>query len=307
MAERVRAVIDGGVVLLQRSADGEDETLSRRWRVRAKGGDPAGAVDASSQVQSLVDAIEANGGGVLEFDPGDTFKIDQPITHDPGDGELVVIAHGATINYTGSSGVLWDIDSSGSAATAPRPTFLGGRWVGTSNADGCFKVTDTGRCRFRDLTVQAFGGPAWWLRNVDVWTENTSVSGCHSIDNARVAQFDPASVTGGGGTQSFARTRFRDLFATGGDDFWFYCRGGVYDSIFDMIAGNCGSSLTSVFYVSDTMGGTHIEDLKVESGGASTTLFTDGGFSGSKPSVGRYWLRDDITFGDATAVSNPPV
>lgn len=242
-----------------------------------------------ANLQAVLNDIASEGNGVLYLPPGSDYLLDSPLTWDPWDGDLVIVAFGAKVSYTGSDHLL-RIDSAGNmASNAPRVRGFGGRWLGTSAAEGCFSVTDTGDVLFQSGMIDGFSnGAAFHPQNVAGWTENLNVLDYYVNGCRHVAKFDPQSVTGGvGGTESFARARFRNLVIRGGSSgySWFHCRGGVYDADFDMIAGNIVAG-AGVFDLGGAMGGTQIDKVNVEGGDATSWYYNFDTFTGSKPTIG---------------------
>jgi hypothetical protein len=116
-------------------------------------------------------------------------------------------------------------------------------------------------------------------------------------------------VSGGSGTESFARTHVGKIRVGYGvsDQPQIRCRGGVYDSYFDRVSGNIGDGVI-LYSLAGTMGGTFIAPPSVENNVGPTnydgTLFSWGTFSGSAPYIaGPITLRNSIVMSSGTALA----
>ena len=210
------------------------------------------------------------------------FQFDSP-------ANIVIDASHAQFIYTGT-GYPFHFYQSSSPPNSNRLHWIGGWFEGNSSAAGCFKLDDIIASVFVRTMVRNFNsGIAFHLRNVVAWSEQNTFIDVKIAEVGRMFQFDPASVTGGTGTSSFARTSIINLKG-GAAEYWIYNNGGgVYDSLFFGLYGNLGTQCKAVAYLSGGMGGTVISNIGVEQGDpAASYIFEIGTFIGAPPIVSNY-------------------
>ena len=214
---------------------------------------------------------------------------------------MVLDAFGAKVTYSGT-GVLLTLMTTSGGAFQPLPIVLGGMWIGPGNTSGteCFRIQDVRGAKLEFCYVKEFG-IGFHLRNWITWTELTSILNCVDDNCQHGIYFSPASVSGGTGTESFARTRVLNFWCGGGvaNKAKIHCQGGVYDGQFGWIGGNIVDDVV-IFHLEGSMGGTKIGQVAFENQGGTTqtgVLFEWGTFSGSGPDiVERPVLRNNIIF-----------
>lgn len=247
-------------------------------------------------VLTALGLLQANGGGTLLLEPGVTYAFPEGVAWDPDDGRLTVEARGATINYAGT-GYCFNLGRANPVGqTATGVKIYGGTWVGNASATGCFFVSDINRTEFHDLIVREYTASyAWSIWNQSNWTENTTIYNCQSANNLGAINFTPASVSGGTGTESFARTKVHDLGLSGtGAGPMINCRGSVYGSEFFNTHGNVSGSPV-IFHLEGGMSGTTIFHTDLE--GSAYTLFEYGTFTGNIfKLLGPFVLRSAAVF-----------
>lgn len=304
----IQALLADGQVL-GRDSDDTPGPVNLGLSVLNYGAVGNGTTDDSTAFDAALDALRGN-GGVLRIPGGKTYKLVTGVTWTATtDGPLVILADGAIIDYTGT-GICLAIDATSSAATTPKVKVRGGHWKGGSTGDACFRVTDVTGCEFHGCRVDGYTtGIAFHIRNLNYWSEQTTIRDCVSSSCQHAIDFEPASVSGGSGTESFARTHVSNLRVGGGTSAQplIRCRGGVYDSEFDHISGNIVDGVI-VFSLAGTMGNTWIRGVSVENSAGPTnfdgTLFDWGTFTGSTPSIaGPISLRSSIVLSSGTALA----
>lgn len=218
--------------------------------------DAGGGGDLDTALAAALTAAEAAGGGKIVIAPG-TYTSDVDHSYDPAQGHLVIYAEGATITYSGT-GVFFTVHSStGGGGTKPFVTVIGGEFLGTASAVGCFRVLDSQGTIFKDNKIRDFSkasvlgeGFAFEIRNEESWCEITRIHGLKTNCHHAIV-FTPQSLSGGtAGSESFARTEFIGCQVSGGvaasGDPLMLLRGGVYDSIFRDIKGNIASGAVAM-------------------------------------------------------------
>lgn len=210
----------------------------------------------------------AEDGGVVVIPPGGTYKLSQPFTVRP---QVELWAHNAQIFYSGTEVMctlkLWDDN-----VVLLGPKVLGGRWVGAGAASRGFLIEDARYCELAHMSIASFKTSAIELRIVDFWTEVCWLHDLEISAERHAVVFSPASVTGGSGSESFARTRCQRIqiqkkrnTPSGHPLFWL--RGLVYDSTFSDIGGNLQAPDVPVFrFDAGNYVGTAIANLGFESG-----------------------------------------
>ncbi len=221
-----------------------------------------GVNDDTAAFQKAFDQLQQGGGGILLIPPA-TCVIDGTVTIDPvaGDRDVVVMAHGVTLNVTGLD-YGFRVAPSGTHPRLPRLIWYGGRVVGTDMGAGAFRLENSGRATFRDVTITGFAnGSGFDLVNTTAWSENNTFSGLRLSNLQYGFRFMKD-----GGKGSFARTRIYDLVGSGlGYWVWVAPDTGVYDSSFEMFGGNLGRSVSqAVFHLAGGMRGSSISNIKVE-------------------------------------------
>lgn len=148
------------------------------------GFDPAAsAAENTTALQAAVDEA-VTVGGYLVISPSSTeYEVDGTIQWDAADGGLIVFAHGATINYTGSS-FLWHGQMQTATAGQPSWLFYGGTYKGTSAGVACFYGVDVRNGRWLDVEVEGFDtGTGWWFENEGIWCERNNILRSESRTN----------------------------------------------------------------------------------------------------------------------------
>jgi hypothetical protein len=201
---------------------------------------------------------------------------------------MSIYARSATVNVADK---VIETHASGTSSTVKRPSVVGGRWIGPGGTAGSQGGTfayleDTGNALVRDVTVLNFG-KAFYHRNYTCWSEDTLIDGANVLSCDRLAQFDPASVTGGAGTSSFSRTRYKNVFFSGGFGNCIYMsdNAGVYDSSFEIV-GNLAAAVTDFVRLAGSIGGTTF-DIRVE----DTTNTAHNLFNGAATLSGKARLK----------------
>lgn len=237
--------------------------------------------------QSALDQIASDGGGRLVVSPDAAHEVSEDLTYDAAAGPLVVVAYGATITQSGTGELLRVHNSSGGGGTNEGPTILGGTWIGNATATHGLVIDDTSRCRIRDAWFRGWTtGTAVEVRNTDSFSEQTRIDGCILSNSKHALRTVPASLSGGTGTESFARTRVRDTIVSNGTsgEALIDLNGGVYDSIFDGIAGNMAAG-AHLFNLNGGLLGTEIRHVGIEGGDSTSRLFVPGASLTDKPTL----------------------
>lgn len=234
------------------------------------GGEPivltstGGSLDG--HLQAALDEA-ADGGGVVVIPPGGTYSLSQPFTVRP---QVELWAHNAQIFYSGTDVMctlkLWDDN-----VVLLGPKVLGGRWIGGGAASRGFLIEDARSCEIAYMSIASFEEWAIQLRTVDFWAELNWLHDLRITADRHAVVFSPASVNGGSGSDSFARTRCQRIqlhkkrnTPPGYPLFWL--RGNVYDSTFSDIGGNLQADDVSVFrFDAGNYVGTTIANLGFES------------------------------------------
>lgn len=223
--------------------------------------------------------------GLVVLPPGKNFRINTGLTWAHTQGELTILAHGATVTYYGSGTALTATMTSGTSGL-PSIRIFGGTWVdGGGTAAGFVKLSDVRQSYFDKLIVKNFTvGTAFTLSNDTKWCEKNTFNDIQVRDCNKAFQFQ---VTGG--TGSFARTTVSNLRLTGGVagvcliDMTNACN--VYDSYFAPIHGNITSDAI-VMKLDGGMGGTAIGPISVEqTNGVTDAYIFSVGTLGTIPTV----------------------
>lgn len=251
--------------------------------------EPGGNLD--TPLQAALDQAHADGGGQVFIPPGVNWTGSAEITVYENT-ELFMYGVKRTFTGTGDAFILDNTDGTGAENG---PHVRGGWLIGTSAAKGAYLLQDTNACRVSDQKITGFIGSggdivnnirgyAFHLRNVNHWTELTRVFNCDMSGNRHAIVFSGSTVTGGAGTNSFARTRFLFCTISGGSALYplVLFRGNPYHSSFTHIGGNIPASVSVFAFESGQMGGTVLSELGFERTGAGASLFA---MIGAGPSI----------------------
>lgn len=210
----------------------------------------------------------AEEGGVVVIPPGGTYKLSRPFTIRP---QVELWAHNAQIFYSGTD-VMCTLTTGKDNTVLLGPKVLGGRWVGSGAAARGFLISDARTCELAHMSITGFETSAIELRTVGFWTELNWLHDLRITADRHAVVFTPASVVGGSGSDSFARTRCQRIQvhkkrSTPPRYPLFWLRGLVYDSTFSDIGGNLSADDVPVFrFDAGNYVGTTIANLGFESG-----------------------------------------
>lgn len=254
-------------------------------------GDVSG--DATSAIQAAITAAETNGSGVVKFG-SKTYRIEGNLSVDCREGRIIDIdARGAILEFDGS-GVGLTITDTELSEYNRGVHILGGMWVGTTNGvfgngglSTIIRVQDIVFCTMVGVWITGVtAGTCLEVRNLNYWTEQTTLLGCKLTHSARAIDFVPASVSGGAGTESFARFRASGCVFSGGatGGYLVNLSGDVYASSFTDCGGNVNPG-ANVYYINGAHLGTTIMNQDFEGGNSSSRVFTVG------PNIGANYPR----------------
>ena len=237
--------------------------------------DPTGVADFSTAIQNALTQLQSNGGGTLIIPKG-TYSQATGAIYDCKYGSIRIIADGATITYSGTGvGLTLTNSLGGGGAAIYRPIIEAGLWIGSSTGT-CIRVLDCSRAQIQGAWVSSGTGTCVELRNYASYCEQTVITGCVLVGGTALIT-NPASVTGGTGTGSFARTRVTDTIISGGisGQWLVILNGQVYDSSFLNLGGNLNAGANG-FYFNGSHEGTVVQTLGFEGGNSSSVLLGQG-------------------------------
>jgi hypothetical protein len=158
--------------------------ISPRWDHGAANN---GSTDDSVALQAAIDQACSTGRPLLLEG---LYAHASTLTWAHTQGALRVIAHKATITYTGSS-TAWLMTMNTAGANQPSVFFEGGNWVGTASGVACFYSRNLRLGVWRDVQVEGYtNGKAWWPQNVGYWSERNYYEDWSSRNNERAFHFD---------------------------------------------------------------------------------------------------------------------
>lgn len=169
--------------------------------------------------------------------------------------------------YYNGTGVMLTVTQLETQAYFDRLKIKGLKAVGTSSAVGCLRLIDCNAPLIEEPEIHDFSGAGAFainMQNYAQWSEN------HTYMSPKISSCDigwlieGASITGGTGTESFARLRILNGFCASGT-YWVKNLGGAYDGIIQL-RGNMGTSCKAVLYNDSGMGGTVLDGIAVEQG-----------------------------------------
>lgn len=241
---------------------------------------PHAVPKSSGSLSGLQSILDAHGEATIR---GGTYTLPAALVMDAeSNAGFLNVSPDARITYTGT-GVPLTIKG-GTGGTQPCGV-IGGVWVGTSAAAGCFRVLDCNGAQVQPYKVEGFtNGFAVELRNETYWTERVRIIGLREVGSRHAILFTPQSVSGGvGGTESFKGVLITDLNVQGGTSghpkVWW--RGAPYHATVQRVKGNIASGV-EVYRFSGTPGGlwsrkSTIADTGIECLTGGAILFKDGG------------------------------
>jgi hypothetical protein len=243
--------------------------------------------DLSERITDALDTLP-NGRGRVRVTPrrdGEPWSWNQELTIDPTAyaGVELEIDHNVVIESSVENGYALVCDGNMNYAT-PESGYSGfnegdlfklegGIWVNVaSDPDGAFLIRDVQMTKWSPnmiLRYQNSAGDAtgWLLQNSEGWCELNGLTSARMKYCDRGIDMQPASVTGGSGTESFHSTTIREVSMSGIGDFGVRLRGNTANTKLDqttVFAGDNGS----VGYVFDgEHAGTVLTAVKIEDAG----------------------------------------
>jgi hypothetical protein len=151
-------------------------------------------------IQAIHDAAATH--ELLILEEGATYSGSSTATLNPDGRDVLVMAHGATVDYTGS-GVAIDIPTNESNFRGS-VRWVGGVVTGPGNAGTSrgFRVSDVYGVSLRPIRVDDFD-VGIYARNDTSWTEFLDIGLDDSFGCNSVVRLEGATQTGGAGTDSF--------------------------------------------------------------------------------------------------------
>ncbi|QLG28083.1 hypothetical protein HUG10_11190 [Halorarum halophilum] len=230
----------------------------------------------------VAEAVGSNRTVVLE--PGGTYAGSETITVDPGQGDAVIDARGAILDYTGT-GVCVDVLENATDGAAGRVRWVGGEFRGPGQGTGtAFRVTDSSA---HDLSPDRVGvgkdngwQRAFYLRVVDHRTEANAIHDVLGIENCdRWVLFHGPSDTDGDGAGSFRFTRVENLVGDvdGTPAIETTADTNPYNSTFAHLTGSVNVQDGRLLHVAGGWASSEIYDLFAEAGDANSGCVMDFG------------------------------
>lgn len=202
--------------------------------------------DLPAKISNALSALPGGQGTVVVGAKDDGSAWSWPsqldIQVDNYDGVEIRMAEDVSIDVTiGAGEYVFDFDSDANPGAygpnTPEGSFTvrGGLWECANATDpgGFIRATDVfngvvADATIRDLANSSTNATVFHLRNVDQFTEGFTVTNVTVKYADRGLQTDPASVTGGGGEDSFNHLTFHGVRFDGINDIGYYNNGGIW-------------------------------------------------------------------------------
>jgi hypothetical protein len=192
------------------------------------------------RIVTALDLIETSGEiRIPRPEGGGVWKWGEELRIDVGEykGITLNLDRGVEVEYGGEEWVLAVDNTNPGQKSTFAVEGIDAEFRATGNPEGCFRSDDlnhiTIKTNTRYFENSSGDSTAVLIRNIDRFTEGWKLEGDHRA-NDRSVDFAPASLTGGGGTDSFVDGRAENL-SLKGNDFGMRLRGNHKANIFDNV------------------------------------------------------------------------